>query len=267
MAFQRPESPYLFTAILISPSQVMQTREKLKTLSIYYQNVRSLRTKDDTFSEGVVLSDYDVYCITETWLLSDISSYELFCDSYSIFRRDRNYGVTGQKYGGGVLTAIRNNITAVRHLDLESYEECVWLEVKTGEPKNLLIGNYYIPPSLDSKEFEQVLISLSEKLDPANFNVIIVGDFNVPGTWWSIEASESSCRKGNQLLNCVHYNDLYRGEVPSNVSGNALDVLFTTRETYNIAIVSNPIVSADIWHVPFSVKEDVLVSSVKHKNI
>lgn len=65
----------------------MQTREKLKTLSIYYQNVSGLRTKAGTFFEGVALSDYDVYCITETWLLSDITSYEYFCDSYSIFRR------------------------------------------------------------------------------------------------------------------------------------------------------------------------------------
>lgn len=59
---------------------------------------------------------------------------------------------TGQKYGVGVLIVIPKNITALRRLDLESYEEGVWLEVKTGGPKNLLIRNYYLPPSLNFQE-------------------------------------------------------------------------------------------------------------------
>lgn len=44
----------------------------------FYQNVRGFRTKVASFCNAVSVSDYNVITLTETWLLDDISSSELF---------------------------------------------------------------------------------------------------------------------------------------------------------------------------------------------
>lgn len=43
-----------------------------------------------------------------------------------------------------------------------------------------------------------------------------------------------------------------------------MNVLFTNLEVYTISKVSNLVVLADVWHVPFSVKAVVLVTSVRN---
>lgn len=77
------------------------------SFTLYYQNVRGLRTKSKPFFDNVVLNNYDAYCITETWLPHHIVSTDYFTDEYTVFRNDRNYAATGQKYGGGVLIALK----------------------------------------------------------------------------------------------------------------------------------------------------------------
>lgn len=66
-----------------------------KTLNIYYQNVRGLRTKIDEFYRQLCLSAYDVVILSETWLLEDINNNELFDNRYIVWRRDRDYDLTG----------------------------------------------------------------------------------------------------------------------------------------------------------------------------
>ncbi|CAF4761876.1 unnamed protein product [Pieris macdunnoughi] len=85
-------------------------------LNIFYQNVRGLRTKTSTFYRNVCVNNYDIICITETWLLEGISDSELFDNRYLVWRRDRNYAATEQSKGGGVLIAVKREIPAdVRH--------------------------------------------------------------------------------------------------------------------------------------------------------
>ena len=45
---------------------------------MYYQNVRGLRTKTVQFYNDVIINDYEVIIITETWLSEGILSEELF---------------------------------------------------------------------------------------------------------------------------------------------------------------------------------------------
>ena len=56
----------------------------------------------------------DIICATETWLNGEISSSEIFPDSYVVFRRDRN-STTG---GGGVLHAIKKDLVATQVQDI-----------------------------------------------------------------------------------------------------------------------------------------------------
>ena len=79
-------------------------------LSIYYQNTRGLYTKTTTFYKNCSSSDYDVICITETWLNSSINNAELFPSSYHTLRCDRNFNSINRSRGGGVLIALSEKI-------------------------------------------------------------------------------------------------------------------------------------------------------------
>jgi hypothetical protein len=62
-----------------------------------------------------------------------------------VFRSDRD--CAKKTRGGGVLTATSSSIPSYkRRRDLESWDECVWIEIPTYHGPNLLIGNHYFPP-------------------------------------------------------------------------------------------------------------------------
>lgn len=88
------------------------------TLSVFYQNVRGLRTKADDFMPNLATTKYDVVCLTETWLRDGIPDSHYFTPSYKVYRRDRDYQTTGQKYGGGVLIACESSLSSHRRPDL-----------------------------------------------------------------------------------------------------------------------------------------------------
>ena len=55
---------------------------------------------------------YDVIVLTETWLKEDLLTSQIFDSNlYNVFRKDRCTKTTGLKRGGGVLIAIRSNIS------------------------------------------------------------------------------------------------------------------------------------------------------------
>ncbi|CAH1959366.1 unnamed protein product [Acanthoscelides obtectus] len=60
-----------------------------KYLRLYYQNTRGLRTKTEEFYLNVLLEDYDVIAVTESWLNDEIFDGELVDDRYAVLRNDR----------------------------------------------------------------------------------------------------------------------------------------------------------------------------------
>jgi hypothetical protein len=59
--------------------------------NIFYQNVRGLRTKCSDFIDNVFANVFKIYCIAENWLNDSILDYNLFLESYYVFRADRDY--------------------------------------------------------------------------------------------------------------------------------------------------------------------------------
>lgn len=60
-----------------------------KEISVYYQNVRGLRTKTSDFRYEVSTNNFDLIALTETWLHDGINSSEVFTNDYNVFRHDR----------------------------------------------------------------------------------------------------------------------------------------------------------------------------------
>lgn len=61
----------------------------LKSLSLFYQNVRGLNTKINQAKLFVNVNCYDVIGLTETWLGDGVNSSEIFNKDYHVFRHDR----------------------------------------------------------------------------------------------------------------------------------------------------------------------------------
>ncbi|GBM79976.1 hypothetical protein AVEN_47448-1 [Araneus ventricosus] len=89
--------------------------QRLKTkyqsyASFHIENVRGLRTKTVEFYSSV---EYEVICVTGSWLCEDINSWHLFAKRYLVYRKDRGSSANSSRRGGGVLVAIKKCLSSV----------------------------------------------------------------------------------------------------------------------------------------------------------
>ena len=157
-------------------------------LSIYYQNVRSLKNKLAVLrSEAPSLSKFDVISLTETWLNSDVatSELELGLSGYTVFRRDRCGRV-----GGGVAVAVRTSLMPRRRDDLEADCECLVVQLGVLQSGNCLLTTVYRPPDDPAAltEFYRCAQAVAATGSPA----IFCGDFNLRYLRWSEDAETGS---------------------------------------------------------------------------
>ena len=129
----------------------------------------------------LVAENLDVLAITETFLGDEILGNELAGGDYTIFRRDQN------RHGGGVMLYVKNSISAIRRIDLETNCEVLWVELSTGCSK-VLLGTFYRPPSSTPEYLKQLEMSLASI--PESHTIVLCGDFNLPHVDW---AEHSSC--------------------------------------------------------------------------
>ncbi|KAK9758999.1 hypothetical protein QE152_g331 [Popillia japonica] len=122
-----------------------QGHNKTISLTVFYQNVRGLRTKlQDVYLESHNLN-YDVIILTETWLLDSIPSSELFCPSYSVYRRDRDSSTSLKQRGGGVLIAVRSDYPSSLIKLPSNFCEEIYVSLLI-ENKEYVFGGVYLPP-------------------------------------------------------------------------------------------------------------------------
>ncbi|CAH1977267.1 unnamed protein product [Acanthoscelides obtectus] len=93
----------------------------------------------------MLAADYEVICLTETWLKSGVFNNELFTDSYNLYRRDQETTSSNKKDGGGVLIAVKKTLESRRCQQLESDAKHVWISVgpKNSETVFIYCGLFY----------------------------------------------------------------------------------------------------------------------------
>lgn len=164
-------------------------------MSIYYQNVRGLRTKCVNLFNNVLNVNYDIILFTETWLQGDILDGEL-CDArYDVFRCDRNLGLRGKSTGGGVMILARKEleVDVLNEWSSDSAESlCVRVPAHSiTSQSDLFIVLVYTPPyvSTDHQGFtnriDNIINNISKLTDKhSNCNYLVTGDFNFPCIHW-----------------------------------------------------------------------------------
>ena len=74
------------------------------SITCYYLNIRSIVNKLSAFQAHVYSSDFDVVCLSKTWLSDSLFDQEILPSNYNIYRNDR------PSRGGGVMIATKDNI-------------------------------------------------------------------------------------------------------------------------------------------------------------
>ena len=190
----------------------------------YYLNIRSIVNKLSAFQAHVYSSDFDVVCLSETWLSDSLFDQEILPSNYNIYRNDR------PSRGGGVLIATKDNIpvTAITPY-LPSSNAFEILSIKLNLCKPIILTCVYIPPGSNDLPTMSILVSILIQViqsDPSS-DTIVVGDFNLPDIHWDTLSASSTVSKAfcdfvfdNTLIQLVDH--------PTHTRGNILDLILTS---------------------------------------
>lgn len=243
-------------------------------INIYYQNVRGLRSKTNSLYRNVCMNSYDVVVFTETWLVDGISDSELFDGRYVVWRRDRDYGRTSQTRGGGVLIAVRNDLTVVERYDWRTSAEDIWISIvlKRSRPAvsyNINICCLYLCKENVGNSYLTQLQNFHHKLNyvvstsPLD-TFLIVGDFNFGGdVEWHNSIDAIGLHPVNVSVQCIleffdtiNMCNLTQFNSERNSNNRLLDLVFSNG-VVKVNECSDPLaVPVDSHHKPLIINVD-----------
>ena len=180
-------------------------------------------------------------CLTETWLKRHTQA-ELAIDGYKLFRSDR----TGRKhtygrFSGGTAVYLRSDLASTSEQLLKFSNGVVEALVIYSQKENLLIAVVYRQPNSSNpdhksgvQEFAQAMNKVSSAIDSIQGtpDIIVCGDFNLPGISWDTTTQTSSNALHNKIFE--FQNKYFLTQLvnePSHAAGNVLDLVFTNNRS------------------------------------
>ena len=207
-----------------------QTRHNAnKTVKVMVVNFQSLKNKTADLKTCLSMQNPEIVIGTETWLNPDISNNELFPDTYTVVRKDRDDA------HGGVLIAVRNDIIYTHAPDLDTDCEIIWIQIKLARCKSLTIGAFYRPPHIrDPAYLDELRKSLNKNKNSHKGNTWLAGDFNLGDILWenqSIRKGSSFGPQCQQLIDIANDFNLDQMVTEPTRGSNILDLFFTTNSS------------------------------------
>ena len=146
-------------------------------------------TKVSVLQALSVTHDYDIICLSETFLDSSISNDDerVNIKGYNLLRTDH----PSNKKRGDVCMYYKEQLPIIKRDDLCTLKECLITEIRVHK-KMFFFSCLYKSPSQTQNEFEEFCNDLNLLLSNVNdVNTtlsVITGDFNAksPG-WWSLD--------------------------------------------------------------------------------
>ena len=152
-------------------------------------------------------SEFNVFCLTETWLSDFVFNSEVLPYDFIVYRKDR------PSRGGGVLVAVHDSIPS---LLLSSPSDLEIVSIKHNY--DYISCAVYIPPHSSESYVFSVVQYLSDIVCSFS-NCIIVGDFNFPDVCWSSLSGTSSL--SNHFCEFVFDHNLTQHVTnPTHIMGN-----------------------------------------------
>lgn len=224
-----------------------QKRHIIPHLKIYYQNVGGLRNKLPELTDNINKSNYDIITLTDTGLNGTFVLYKhLHGKQYNIFRRDQ-YADDSENIDGGVLIAIRDDISASL-IDIPENPgdlDLIALNIRINNASIYLIVVNMTCEISSSKysNLAKVLNSISSSKHNED-EIIVIGDFNLWNVHWepSEEGSHMNARVDcaqqyeMTLIDSINTLGLYQMNNVKNCENRIPDLLFATCLQSNIVL-------------------------------
>ena len=121
-----------------------------------YLNIRSIVNKLSLFQSYVYSSDFDVICLTETWLSESVFDQEILPTNYNIYRKDR------PSRGGGVLIATKSTIPVSVISSDPSNNSLEILTVRLNLSKPVTLSCVYTPPNPSDSLIHDLISDLTQ---------------------------------------------------------------------------------------------------------
>lgn len=231
--------------------------------------MRGLRTKSHTFLEAILCNNFDVLCITESWLNDNFYNAEYFDDRYEVFRCDRSSAACDLERGGGVIIAVRRELQPWHRVDMRASPpaEELWvslpLRVNTGPPSTAAPGSaprylHLVCTYIAHSSNHELLLSrfydrVSEYVlcNPDDVFVVL-GDFNISHAHWFKNNSSMDIETNNNNLACLtadfmNLTSMSQFNSQFNQNGRILDLIFCNDQCH-VSSCRNPLVPEDPHH-------------------
>ena len=193
--------------------------------------MNNTKNKLADFQQLVLCNDFDVVCVSETWLNQDTADGEILPPSYTIHRKDRTS--VERERGGGVLIACRSDIASIRRRDLEMDDyEILVCEFQPERSEKYVFVMCYNPPDGDGAQLEFVtaLGQIVENCEQLFNHVCVLGDLNIPDIDWETVTSTSGSNLTREF--CSFVNDFSLTQLvfsSTHKHGNILDLILTNQ--------------------------------------
>ena len=201
--------------------------------------------KFNQFQSVVYTKNFDIICVTETWLNNSVFNNEILL---TLSQRQ------SESRRRCPIVAIHNSIPSqLCHTNNSIEMISVLLNTR---PKLLLIC-LYIPPNCTSEYQQETLHAIS---NIQNVRTIILRDFNTPDINWLTLCGGSPF--SHNLCNTLHHlNYLQLVNTPTHQAGNILDLILTNapHRNSNIVVSTDSMLNSD----HFLITADIL----SHSNI
>ena len=146
-------------------------------MKIAHLNVRSLLAHFNELKQIIFDNDFDIVCITETWLNSGLDSDSVNVDGYTFYRRDRR----GTQRGGGIAVYFRNSLK-LQITCMEINKDCnfehLFLKLIFGR-QSCMLGVIYRAPRENVSICVEQLDDILSFLIPETDQFILLGDLNI----------------------------------------------------------------------------------------
>ena len=225
------EAPVTIT-LESNPTDNITTGRQSLFPKVLVLNARSIRNKVFDLQALLLTDCVDIIALTETWLDDYFLDSELHLNDYNIFRKDRS-----NRCGGGVLLAIKDQISCIHRTDLETESEMLALEIHPNPTCSILLAVFYRPPNADESFLADFRYFLDKYSGTGLTNLVVVGDFNFPNIDWNLGCPTGSDPETVEFCNILDdffllQNNLHVTRDTSNPgsNGNILDLVLTNDE-------------------------------------
>lgn len=232
----------------------------ITAISSYYHNCSGMRSKSKEMYLAITEEEYDVICLTETWLTNSFKSEEFFPAHYCVYRRDRYQNSTTSLRGGGVIAAVSVDYFS-EHILIENCTlELIIVRVKSSN-HSLLFCVVYIPHDSPLEKYMEFVHTMETSVLPIlapNESLIIVGDFNVPSVSWTKIGNWNAplCRSSSPpgFFDSLFGLGLKQCNMTSNENGNMLDLVFVSTELNTTVVPCDDLAKkTSIYHTPLNI--------------